>query len=160
MLPELLRHWYGESAGQPGTRQHAVFERAQDGYSLVRMEDEPLSGPALWSSFLRKDAAALLGVTLQGFEAQRGIVDRPGMLLLFVTLEKKDKPENQRYEDEFVSTSEFHWQSQNKNTRASRIGQMIAQAGTPRERVHLFVRAPRIVVAERSRSSTVESSVF
>lgn len=141
VLPELLRHWYGESAGQPGTRQHAVFERAQDGYSLVRMEDEPLSGPALWSSFLRKDAAALLGVTLQGFEAQRGIVDRPGMLLLFVTLEKKDKPENQRYEDEFVSTSEFHWQSQNKNTRASRIGQMIAQAGTPRERVHLFVRA-------------------
>ena len=140
-LPELLRNWYGESAGKPGTRQHAVFERAHDGYSLVRIEDEPAAGPRLWSAYLRKEGAELLGVTLQGFEAQSGIVDRPGMLLLFVTLEKQDKPENQRYEDAFANAVEFNWQSQNRNTRSSRIGQMICQSGTPQEKVHLFVRA-------------------
>jgi uncharacterized protein DUF3427 len=80
-------------------------------------------------------------VNLKGFETQSGVVDRQGMLLLFVTLDKSGKPEEHRYEDAFVSATEFRWQSQNRTGRESRIGAMIAQRGTPPETVHLFVRA-------------------
>jgi hypothetical protein len=143
VLPEVIRGWYGERAGQPGTSQMAVFERAQDGYRLspLRPEAEGLAGPRLWAAHPRAKAAEMLGVELKGFEAQSGVVDRPGMLLLFVTLDKSGKPEAHRYEDAFLSPTEFRWQSQNRNSRESRIGRMIAQQGTPPETIHLLVRA-------------------
>ena len=143
VLPDVLRGWYGEHAGQPGTSQMAVFERARDGYRLSPLHgDSPaLTGPRLWTAYPRAKAAEALGVDLKGFEAQSGVVDRPGMLLLFVTLDKSGKPEAHRYEDAFLSPTEFRWQSQNRNSRASRIGRMIAQQGAPPETVHLFVRA-------------------
>jgi hypothetical protein len=143
VLPEVLRNWYGAQAGQPGSAQLAVFERARGGYTLapVRGEASPQDAPRLWAAYPRAEAARLLGVELKGFEAQSGVVDRPGMLLLFVTLDKSGKPEEHRYEDAFLSPTEFRWQSQNRTKRDSRIGHMIAQRGTPPETVHLFVRA-------------------
>jgi hypothetical protein len=142
-LPNVLRGWYGEHAGQPGTTHMAVFERARDGYTLspLRAESSQSEGPRPWARYPRTEAARQLGVELKGFEAQSGIVDRPGMLLLFVTLDKAGKPEAHQYEDGFLSPDRFRWQSQNRNRRDSRVGRMIAQQGSPSEQVHLFVRA-------------------
>lgn len=142
-LPDVLRDWYGEHAGQPGSAQLAVFERAHEGYTLspARAESVQHEGPRLWVTYKRADAARSLGVELKGFEAQSGVVDRPGMLLLFVTLDKSGKPEEHRYEDAFLTPTDFRWQSQNRTKRDSRIGLMIGQRGNPAEAVHLFVRA-------------------
>jgi superfamily II DNA or RNA helicase/HKD family nuclease/diadenosine tetraphosphate (Ap4A) HIT family hydrolase len=142
-LPTVLRSWYGEHAGQPGTAHMAVFERARSGYTLapVRNDVAQSPGPKLWDRYLRAEAGKALDVELKGFEAQSGIVDRPGMLLLFVTLDKSGKPEEHQYEDGFLNSTTFRWQSQNRNKRDSRIGRMIRQQGSPTEQVHLFVRA-------------------
>jgi len=142
-LPGVLRGWYGEHAGQPGTTHMAVFERARSGYTLAPLRGEIAQAhrPKLWARYPRAEAGRALDVELKGFEAQSGIVDRPGMLLLFVTLDKSGKPEEHQYEDGFLSPTTFRWQSQNRNKRDSRIGRMIAQQGSPPEQVHLFVRA-------------------
>jgi superfamily II DNA or RNA helicase/diadenosine tetraphosphate (Ap4A) HIT family hydrolase len=143
-LPAVLRHWYGEDAGQPGSAQMAVFERAREGYTLspVRSDAALLSdGLRLWERYARAEGGKLLGVELKGFEAQSGVVDRPGMLLLFVTLDKAGKPEEHRYEDAFLGPTQFQWQSQNRTKRDSRIGRMISQRTDPPTLVHLFVRA-------------------
>jgi superfamily II DNA or RNA helicase/HKD family nuclease len=142
-LPTVLRGWYGEHAGQPGTTHMAVFERARSGYTLAPLRGEvaQTDGPKLWARYPRAEAGRALDVELKGFEAQSGIVDRPGMLLLFVTLDKSGKPQEHQYEDGFLSPTTFRWQSQNRNKRDSRIGRMIAQKGSPPEQVHLFVRA-------------------
>lgn len=143
VLPDVLRGWYGDGAWQPGSAQIAVFERAREGYTLspAGAEPAPSDAPCLWSPYPRVEAARLLGVDFKGFEAQSGVVDRPGMLLLFVTFDKSGKPEEHRYEDALLSATEFRWQGQNRRKRESRVGRMIAQRGTPPEIVHLFVRA-------------------
>ncbi len=53
---------------------------------------------------------------------------------------RRARPEAQRYEDRFLSATEFQWQSQNRNTQQSELGQKIRrhqERGVP---VHLFVR--------------------
>jgi superfamily II DNA or RNA helicase/HKD family nuclease/diadenosine tetraphosphate (Ap4A) HIT family hydrolase len=151
-LPSVLRAWYGEDAGQPGSAQMAVFERAVEGYTLspIRSDSSALTqGLRRWAKYPRLEAARSLGVELKGFEAQSGVVDRPGMLLLFVTLDKSGKPEAHRYKDAFLNPDAFRWQSQNRNRRDSRIGKMISQQTDPPTDVHLFVRA-----TAKSRSGT------
>ena len=62
------------------------------------------------------------------------------MILLFVTLDKTDKPEEHRYEDAFLSPTEFRWQSQNRTARDSKMGRMIENHRVESTHVHLFVR--------------------
>jgi hypothetical protein len=80
------------------------------------------------------------GTVAQGWNRQVGIVDRPDQVVLFVALDNRGRPEAQRYEDRFLSASEFQWQSQNRNTWQSELGQKIRhhqERGIP---VYLFVR--------------------
>lgn len=74
-------------------------------------------------------------------ESQSGIVERPGLIILFVTLDKGDMQEAHRYKDEFPSPTEFQWQSQNRNRRDSEFGRTIAGHRAIGIQVHLFVRA-------------------
>jgi len=142
LLPVLLRHWYGDDAGLPGTTHRAVFERSAIGYTLKPLDAATmqLDGPRLWSKYARAEGASRLGAAISGFESQSGIVERPGMLLLFVTLDKSGKPDTQQYEDAFLDSTLFRWQSQNRNRRESRIGETIQQLSLPRSIVHLFAR--------------------
>ena len=48
--------------------------------------------------------------------------------------------EEHRYEDAFVSATEFRWQSQNRTTRDSKMGRMIQNHRAEGTQVHLFVR--------------------
>jgi hypothetical protein len=81
-----------------------------------------------------------VGLTLVGWEPQSGIVERPDSLTFFVTLDKEQHAETYQYRDQFLSPTEFQWQSQNKNTQASSIGQAIRHHRERGITVHLFVR--------------------
>ena len=48
--------------------------------------------------------------------------------------------EEHRCEDAFLSPTEFRWQSQNRTTRASKVGQLIHNHRAEGTAVHLFVR--------------------
>ena len=141
LMPQILRRWFGEDAGQPGRSDHVAFLRHEDRFALAPLTDEPkLTGPVLWQRYARADAPKSLGFEFRGREAQSGIFQRPGAILLFVTLEKATLPEAHRYEDKFLSPTEFQWQSQNRTTQASTLGLDLSEHQDRRIEVHLFVR--------------------
>jgi hypothetical protein len=82
----------------------------------------------------------LFAFEFQGFEAQTGVVERDGLMLLFVTLDKKEQPEAHRYNDGFETPSTFRWQSQNRTAMASPGGRRIEGHQALGISVHLFVR--------------------
>ena len=144
VLPTLMQKWFGPNAGLQGTTHQVVFERAGSdgaGYVLSPVKDSGPSGPELWRRYARKDVPKLFGFEFKGFESQSGVVTRPGLMLLFVTLDKSTLPEEHRYGDAFESPTVFRWQSQNRTTRESMAGREIAEHEKLGIAVHLFVRA-------------------
>jgi hypothetical protein len=145
VLPAVLRGWFGEDAGKPGRTDAVEFERKGSGYVMrpvagAAPDDGAPTGPVPWRKYTRDEALDAVNVVAQGWDRQVGIVDRPDQVVLFVTLDKRGRPEAQRYEDRFLSATEFQWQSQNRNTQQSELGQNIRrhqERGVP---VHLFVR--------------------
>lgn len=142
LLPNLLRRWFGAEAGQSGRADYVEFERFGEGYSLSPETNDGanVAGPVLWQRYRREDAAHALGITFVGREAESGVVRRPGMFAFFVTLEKREKPEKQRYKDEFLSPDKFQWQSQNRTTRKSAWGREMERHQALGVVIHLFVR--------------------
>ena len=140
-LPELLKQWFGEGAGLPGSDQAVVFVRQPDGYKLEPLRGEIAPGPRLWATYARNAVPPLFGFEFKGMESQSGVVERDKITLLFVTLEKKNQPATQRYEDEFLSPTEFKWQSQNRTSQESTSGQRLINHAKAGIGVHLFVRA-------------------
>jgi superfamily II DNA or RNA helicase/diadenosine tetraphosphate (Ap4A) HIT family hydrolase/HKD family nuclease len=142
VLPDLLRGWFGPNAGQPGTSDHVLLQRTQEGqYALTPLSPSQLPATAVrWQRYTRDALAERFGVTFVGREGQHGIVVRPGLILLFVTLDKTDKSEPHQYEDEFLSPFEFQWQSQNRNTQESALGQELRDHVARGTHVHLCVR--------------------
>ena len=95
----------------------------------------------MWHRYKRAEVPKLFGFEFRGMESQSGIVERPGLFIFFVTLDKGDMQEAHRYEDKFLSPTEFQWQSQNRNRRDSEFGRKIAGHREMGIQVHLFVRA-------------------
>jgi len=139
-LPELLRKWFGPNAGQPGTTSMVAFTREDDTYRLAPIKAEIEEGLCLWADYPRAKVPSLFGFEFQGFESQTGIVERDGLILLFVTLDKKAKPEAHRYNDGFETPSTFRWQSQNRTAMATPAGRRIEGHQALGISVHLFVR--------------------
>jgi superfamily II DNA or RNA helicase/diadenosine tetraphosphate (Ap4A) HIT family hydrolase len=145
VLPDLLRKWFGPNAGQPGTTHAVVFERTTGGYILSPVQETVERGPRLWTRYPRAEVPKLFGFQFKAFEAQSGVVSRPGLILLFVTLDKTGMQEAHRYTDTFLSPDEFRWQSQNRTRRDSPAGRAISGHTASGTTVHLFVRpAPKL----------------
>lgn len=140
VLPDLLHRWFGPRAGQPGTTHAVVFERTQGGYAMMPAGERETSGPQLWQTYKRADVPKLFGFEFKGFESQSGVVARPGLVLLFVTLDKSTMQESHKYKDEFLSSIEFQWQSQNQTNRESKMGRLLAAHEREGTDIHLFVR--------------------
>jgi hypothetical protein len=118
-----------------------VLDRHGDTYVMSPVTDATqLQGPVLWQRYTRPEAARAVGLKLVGWEPQSGIVERPDSLTFFVTLDKEQHADTYQYRDQFLSPTEFQWQSQNKNTQASSIGQAIRHHRERGVTVHLFVR--------------------
>ena len=141
VLGEVLRKWFGEGAGQPGTSHRVMFERSNDEDVLSPDRGEADSQPRYWQRYTRADVPKLFGFEFKAFESQSGVVERPGLVLLFVTLDKTGKPEEHKYTDEFLDPSTFQWQSQNRTARESDAGKRLAGHEQMNIGVHLFVRA-------------------
>ncbi len=141
-LPSILRSWFGPDAGLPGTRFEVEFSRAADGtleMKPVGHRDES-EGLKIWRSYLRDQIPGVLGLETSSRHLQQGVVPIGDVYLLFVTLEKKDKPAEHRYEDRFLSPEEFQWQSQNRTPQSGSVAKALREPAQFGKTVHLFVR--------------------
>lgn len=146
VLPQVLRSWFGNEAGDPGRSDDVVLMRAGDAYRMLPATDLTHSaGPLLWQEYSREAAFEVLGIKPKGWEPQQGIVRRNGLFILFVTLDKDTLAEEYQYKDHFVSAAEFQWQSQNQNSQAGKVGQEILHHEERGIQVHLFVRGEKSV---------------
>ncbi len=139
-LPEILTGWFGTSAGAPGTQQRVIFRRDGTTYRLEPLGDDDRGGLTLWAKYSRADVPRLLGIELKGFENQQGIVERKGLAVLFVTLDKSGSQEAHKYRDDFLSDVDFQWQSQNRTSQGSPTAQRLREHRERGITVHLFVR--------------------
>ncbi len=142
VLPEVLRSWFGEDAGLPGTSHRVVFEYREDGWHL---NPRGRNGGAaehltLWESYQRADLPDLFGLDFKAPVWNQGFVPQPPHLFLFVTLDKSGHPDEHKYADRFLSNTEFEWVSQNRTTQEGKHGQMIQNHRDQGLEVPLFVR--------------------
>ncbi|MBK9410114.1 MAG: DEAD/DEAH box helicase family protein [Gemmatimonadetes bacterium] len=78
VLSDLLRRWFGPRAGQPGTKQEAVFTKEDNGYRLSPWSSDEKTGPHLWEKYKRAEVPKLFGFDFKGMESQSGVITRPG----------------------------------------------------------------------------------
>jgi superfamily II DNA or RNA helicase len=140
-LPGVLSGWFGEDAGAPGTSHLVTFELKEH---VWHMRPAGLAGKsseiALWGHYLRKDIPPLFGLAFSKAIWDVGYVRRGDHVFLLVTLEKKGHVETYQYEDRFLGTDLFQWQSQNRTKRDSPDGRVLQQHKDLGAIVHLFVR--------------------
>jgi superfamily II DNA or RNA helicase/diadenosine tetraphosphate (Ap4A) HIT family hydrolase len=138
VLPELMRNWFGASAGQPGTLQRVQFELTSDGW-IMRPLAERAEGPELWRTYLRAEIPGLFGLTFNA-NWRQGVILRDKCMFLFVTLEKGDLPEGHRYGDRFLDRQTLEWESQRRTKPSHKAGKAITHQAELGMAVHLFVR--------------------
>ena len=138
-LPALLRGWFGPDAGAPGTRHQVSLAKDGDTWAMFPTGVGVVS-PVLWKSYSREQIPRLFGLEFNTAVWQQGFVPRGDKTFLLVTLDKSTAADQHRYEDRFLSPTEFEWQSQNKTTRDSKPGRSIRDHQALGIEVLLFVR--------------------
>jgi superfamily II DNA or RNA helicase/HKD family nuclease len=68
----------------------------------------------------------------------------PTRHILLVTLSKKGKQKDHRYDDRFLGPREFQWQSQNQTTPSSKRGRELISHRDKDIPVHLFIRESKL----------------
>jgi superfamily II DNA or RNA helicase/HKD family nuclease len=138
VLPALLRHWFGDAVGSPGTRTEVEFVDQAGEWALqpVRTGESSLE---LWRSYARPEVAQRFGQPYSRYWEQ-GFVPRGNDIFLFVTLDKSDLPEDHRYGDRFLTRQLFEWQSQNRTRRDTPTGENLRDHSAKGITIHLFIR--------------------
>lgn len=97
----------------------------------------------LHAEYTKEEAGEVVGLSYGAPAWRKGIFwfGQAEHALLFVTLVKEDLPFEYRYGDRFISPQDFHWQSQNQNSREAAVGQKLLFHESQGRDVHLFVRA-------------------
>jgi len=139
VLPELLTEWFGPDVGKPGTKHQVILQR--EGTDWVLQPVAISSGAAVpYKAYLRADIPPLFGLRHSEFWRQ-GFIRQGNLTFLLVTLDKSAHDEAFKYQDHFISSTEFQWQSQNQTTQTSKAGESIRDHRKLGIEVHLFVRA-------------------
>ena len=137
-LPEILRGWFGADAGKPGTSSQVILRRQDDAWELAPQEVR--SGQAvLYKAYIRADIPGLFGLKHSEFWRQ-GFIRQGQNTFLLVTLDKSGHDAAFQYQDKFLSSTEFQWQSQNQTTQAGKAGESIRDHAKLGIQVLLFVR--------------------
>jgi superfamily II DNA or RNA helicase/diadenosine tetraphosphate (Ap4A) HIT family hydrolase len=140
LLPNILRHWFGNDAGLPGRGERVRLKRSPSGFEMEALRIQAPQGLQIWSRYLREAIAPAFGLAFSQAIWNAGFVVQDPEVFLLVTLAKGDMNTEHRYVDHFVSDREFAWQSQNRTTKASKHGQILSNHRAQGRRVHLFVR--------------------
>ena len=140
VLAEILRGWFGASAGQPGTRHQIEFELEGDTYKMLPVNTTEPNKAKLWSHYMRKDIAPLFGLVFNTGNWRQGFVNTGSKVFLLVTLDKDDLNQEYGYEDHFLKPNLFHWQSQNRTKQDSKHGRMIRDHISEQIDINLFIR--------------------
>ena len=109
--------------------------------------------PVLWKNYSREQIPRLFGLEFNASVWQQGFVRRSDKTFLLVTLDKSKAADQHRYEDRFLSPTEFQWQSQNQTARESTPGRSISDHLALGIEVVLFVR-------DRSKTKGGKASPF
>jgi hypothetical protein len=109
--------------------------------------------PVLWKSYSREQIPGLFGLEFNAPIWQQGFIRRGDKTFLLVTLDKSTAADEHKYEDRFLSSTAFQWQSQNQTARASKAGESIHDHKAKGIEVLLFIR-------QRSKTSTNKASPF
>jgi len=141
-LPEILRRWFGAEAGATGTNQQAIFVLKEDGYHL-EPAPESSTHALLWREFKREDIPPLFGLRFSEAIWNQGFIKTDHHFFLLVSLDKETLHSSFQYQDRFISDDVFQWQSQNRTTRASQVGQRLKNHAALNIPVHLFIRKAR-----------------
>jgi superfamily II DNA or RNA helicase len=141
-LPGLLRTWFGPDAGLPGTNFEVVLEQAgESAYRLSPLRRAaPSQQPELWRQYPREQIPRIFGLPYSPPVWRQGFIFKDNRVFLLVTLDKSDKQQEHKYEDRFLTSDRFQWQSQNRQHRAGQIEQKVARHSELGITVHLFVR--------------------
>ena len=142
VLPDVLRGWFGESAGQPGTASRVVFEWKENTYVMRPLEASGV-GPELWREYMRNEIPALWGYEFSGSRWNQGYVPFDKHIFLLVSLQKAGLQDQHQYEDLFLAPDRFQWVSQNQHAKEGKAGQALKHHVERGIQVHLFVRATR-----------------
>ena len=142
VLPEILRGWFGENAGLPGTLHEVEFAAGADGkWNLAPKEtSKEHPGLAVGRSYMRAEIPPNFGLEFHKQKWEQGFVKEGGQIFLLVTMEKKGMPAGAQYEDRFLGSDRFEWKSQNRHTQAGRAGQAMRHHKEREVPVHLLVR--------------------
>lgn len=140
-LPAILRRWFGERAGAPGTRHQVRLDNPGTGWRLHPAGEHPkLPGAELWKSYQRSKIPPLYGLEFSTSRWNQGFVFQDNHIFLLVTLDKSGKPAEHRYGDRFLEPDLFEWFSQNRHRRDSPVGKTIRHHVEQDIPAHLFVR--------------------
>jgi hypothetical protein len=140
LLPEILRHWFGNDAGLPGRGERVKLKRGPFGFVMEALRVPASQELQVWARYLREAIAPAFGLTFSQAIWNAGFVVQGSEVFLLVTLSKEDMNTDHRYVDHFVSDREFAWQSQKRTTQDSKHGQILSNHRAQGKRVHLFVR--------------------
>jgi superfamily II DNA or RNA helicase/HKD family nuclease len=151
-LPAILRQWFGPDAGAPGTRHQVQLAMEDDVWTLTPV-GVGVVAPVLWKAYSREQIPGLFGLEFKAPVWQQGFVRRGDKTFLLVTLDKSTAAEEHKYEDRFLSASEFQWQSQNQTRRESKAGETICDHKKLGIEVLLFIR-------QRSKTDKGKASPF
>jgi hypothetical protein len=139
ILSTLLTDWFGSDAGKPGTKHQVLLRLEGEEWSLQPIAVS--SGAAVpYKAYVRADIPPLFGLKHSEFWRQ-GFIRQGKLTFLLVTLDKSGHEDAFKYQDRFISPTEFQWQSQNQTAQASKAGESIKGHQTLGIDVHLFVRA-------------------
>ena len=142
VLPDVLRGWFGEDAGQPGTSSRVVFEWKDNTYVLSPLEASS-DGPELWREYMRNEIPGLWGFEFSGSRWNQGFVPFDNHIFLLVSLQKAGMQDEHQYDDVFLGPDVFQWVSQNRTAQESKAGQALKHHAERGIQVHLFVRSAR-----------------
>ena len=141
-LPTILRKWFGDGVGLPGSNERVRFRTTGDTIVMEPFGSKVTSeaGAKLWERYLREAIPPAFGFTFNTGAWNAGFIPKEDHIFLLVTLAKDDMNPEHRYSDHFLSDQEFNWQSQNQTTQQSKAGRKIQDHNTMGIHVHLFVR--------------------
>jgi superfamily II DNA or RNA helicase/diadenosine tetraphosphate (Ap4A) HIT family hydrolase len=142
VLPDILRGWFGENAGQPGTASRVVFDWKDNTYVMHPLEASNV-GPELWREYMRNEIPQLWGYEFSGSRWNQGYVSLDKHIFLLVSLQKAGMQDEHQYDDLFIAPDVFQWVSQNRTAQESKPGQVLRHHVEKGIQVHLFVRATR-----------------